>query len=75
METIRISISKSDMIKLGIKKTDLTFLELKIILENEIAKDNLSKCVALAEKYGLSTMSIDEINDEIKAVRDAKNHS
>ncbi|UJP66827.1 hypothetical protein [Mongoliitalea daihaiensis] len=75
METIRISISKSDMIKLGIKKTDLTFLELKIILENEIAKDNLSKCVALAEKYGLSSMSIDEINDEVKAVRDAKNHS
>jgi len=27
-----------------------------------------------AEKYGLSSMTLNEINEEIKSVRNAKNH-
>jgi hypothetical protein len=32
-------------------------------------KDIINSCVNLAEKYGLSTMTMDEINEEVKAVR------
>ncbi len=35
--------------------------------------ENLNKSVHLAEKYGLSSMSMDEITEEVKAVRNAKN--
>jgi hypothetical protein len=29
----------------------------------------LNKCLELAEKYGLSKMTMDEISEEVKAVR------
>jgi hypothetical protein len=33
------------------------------------------ECNEIAEQVGLSKMTMDEINAEIQAVRDAKNHS
>lgn len=32
-------------------------------------RQNLTKCVELASKYGLSKMTIDEISKEVKGVR------
>jgi hypothetical protein len=37
-------------------------------------RQNLNKCLELAEKHGLSSMTMEEINEEVKAVRNAKNH-
>jgi fructosamine-3-kinase len=40
------------------------------------ARQNLLKAVELAEKYGLSTMTMDDITKEVRAVRDnAKDNS
>jgi len=41
----------------------------------KITKQTLEKSVKLANKYGLSKMTMEEIDDEIKAHRNAKNNS
>ncbi len=38
-------------------------------------RQNLDKCIELAEKHGLSTMTMEEINEEVKAVRNAKSRN
>ena len=40
--------------------------------EKERIKQNLDKCVELADKYGLSKLTMDEITAEVKAVRAGK---
>jgi hypothetical protein len=73
MITLNVSISDLEYNKFGLKNKQLAFSELVDIVSRELAKQNLDKCVELAEKYGLSTMTLDEINEEIKAARkDAK---
>ncbi|MFY8190804.1 MAG: hypothetical protein ACOVK9_07545 [Bacteroidia bacterium] len=74
MKTINISISDNEIIKFGLKSEKLSFSDLVKIIRNEIMNDNLLKSIELAEKYGLSNISLDEINQEVKRVRlDAKN--
>lgn len=73
MRTLNISISELELDKFGIKKDSLTFSEFLDLISRELMKENLSKCLELAERYGLSTMTMDEINQEVKAVRNAKN--
>ena len=59
--------------KFGIKNNQLTFSDFVDIVSRELVVQNLNKCVELVEKHGLSTMTLDEINEEIKAARsDAK---
>jgi hypothetical protein len=43
-------------------------------VNKEITKQTLNKCIQLADKYKLSKMSMDDINDEIKAVRNAQSN-
>jgi hypothetical protein len=45
------------------------------LINLEYARKALLECNEIAEKVGLSKMTMDEINAEIKAVRDAKAHS
>ena len=72
MRTLNISISDLEYDKFGLKGDKLSFTELVDIISNELAKQTLSECVDLAEQYGLSKMTMDEISQEVKAVRDAK---
>jgi len=58
---------------LGIKNENITFTEFIELVRREVMRNNLNNCLALAEKYGLSSMTINEINEEIKLVRNAKN--
>ena len=51
----------------------MTFTELTELVRREVMRNNLNNCSALAEKYGLSSMTMNEINEEIKSVRNAKN--
>ena len=69
MKTLRVSISDFDYDRFGLKNDTLTFSDFIDIVSRELAKQNLDKCVALAEKYGLSKMTMDEINEQVKAVR------
>ncbi len=73
MRTLNISISDIEFNKFGIKRDNLTFTEFVELISRELMRQNLNKCVELAERYGLSSMTMDEINEEVKAVRSAKN--
>jgi hypothetical protein len=75
MKTISVSISDLEYNQFGIKNDKLSFTEFVDLVNREISKQALDKSVQLAEKYKLSKMTMDEISDEVKAVRDAKgNH-
>lgn len=69
MRTLNISISDSEFNKLGLKQDELTFNDLIRHVRKELMRENLNKCVELATKYGLSEMTMDEISEEVKAVR------
>lgn len=69
MRTINISISDLEFNKFGLKSDKLSFSELVDIISKELSKQTLEECVELAEKYGLSKMTMDEITQEVKAVR------
>lgn len=72
MKTLNIPISDTEYNKLGFKNENLSFAELVELIKRELMRQNLNKCVELSEKYGLSSMTMDEINEEVKAVRNAK---
>lgn len=74
MKTLSISISDFEYNQFGLSNDKLSFSELVDIVNKEITKQALNKCVKLAERYKLSKMTMDEISDEVKAVRNAKSH-
>ena len=73
MRTLNVSISDMEFNNLGIKNENITFTEFIELVRREVIRNNLNNCLALAEKVGLSSMTINEINEEIKLVRNAKN--
>lgn len=74
MKTLSISISDLEYNQLGINKDKLSFSEFVDIVNKETTKQALNNCVKLAERYELSRMTMDEISDEVKAVRNAKGY-
>jgi predicted CopG family antitoxin len=76
MKTLTISVSDLELNKFGIKKEQLSFSEFVDIVSKELVRQNLSKSIELAEKYGLSKLSMEDITKDVKAVRgNAKKHS
>ncbi len=76
MRTLNVTISEIEYNKLGLKQDKLTFTDLVDIVSKELTRQNLTKCLELADKYGLSKMTMDEITSEVKAVRkNAKNRN
>lgn len=75
MRTVNIQISDFEFNQLGLENKTLSFSELVDIIGKKITKQTLEKSVSLASKHGLSKMTMDEINDEIKEYRNAKNNS
>ena len=76
MRTLNISISELELDKFGIKKDKIAFSEFVDLVSKELTRQTLNKCIELAEKYGLSNMTMDEITKEVKAVRkNAKNRN
>jgi hypothetical protein len=74
MKTISISISDLEYNQYGLKNDKLSFTEFVDIINKEITKQALNKCLQLAMKYKLSKMTMEEITKEVKAVRNAKNN-
>ena len=74
MKTISVSISDLEYNQFGINKDKFSFTEFVDIVNKEITKQTLNRCIQLSEKYKLSKMSMDEIDDEVKAVRNAKSN-
>ena len=75
MKSVNIQLSDFEFNQLGLDKNTLSLSELIEIIGKKITKQTLEKSVKLAEKYGLSKMTLEEIDDEIKAHRNAKNNS
>ncbi|RAJ23001.1 hypothetical protein LX77_02160 [Gelidibacter algens] len=75
MKSVNVEISDFEFNQLGLNKTTLSFSELMEIIGKKITKQTLEKSVQLANKYGLSKMTMEEIDDEIKAHKNAENNS
>ena len=76
MRTLNIAISDIEYSKFGIKSDNLNFTDFIDLVSKELTRQNLNKCLELADKYGLSKMTMDEITNEVKAVRsNAKNRN
>lgn len=76
MRTLNVSISDIEYNKFGLKEDKLNFTDFIDLVSKELTRQNLNKCVELADKYGISKMTMDEITNEVKAVRsNAKNRN
>jgi hypothetical protein len=76
MRILNVSISDIEYSKFGIKNDNLSFTDFIDLVSKELTRQNLNKCIELSEKYGLSSMTMDEITNEVKAVRkDAKSNN
>jgi hypothetical protein len=75
MRTIQIKISETDFKRYKLDEQELKFTDLVEKISLEYAKKALLECNEIAQQVGLSDMTMEEINAEIKAVRDAKGHS
>lgn len=69
MRTLNIAISDTEFNNFGLQKENLNFSDFLKIVQKGVMRQNLEKCIELADKYGLSDMTMDEISDEVKAVR------
>ena len=68
MRTLNVSISDIEYNKFGLKEDKLNFTDFIDLVSKELTRQNLNKCVELADKYGISKMTMDEITNEVKAV-------
>jgi len=75
MQTLQVKISNTDFQKYNFENKEIKFTDLVDLISREYARKALLECNEIAEKEGLSTMTMDEINDEINEVRNAKTHS
>jgi hypothetical protein len=76
MRTLSIAISDLEFNKFGIKSDKLNFSEFVDLVSKELTRQNLDKSIELAEKHGLSKLTMEDITKEVKAVRkNAKNNS
>jgi hypothetical protein len=75
MKSVNIQISGFEFNQLGLERNTLSFSELVDIIEKRITKQTLERSIQLASKYGISKMTMKEIDDKVKAYRDAKNNS
>ena len=72
MRTVQIKISETDFQKYNFGIGEVKFTDLVEMISREYARKALLECTEIAEQTGISKMTMDEINAEIKAVRDAK---
>lgn len=69
MITLKISLSEEEYNKLGLRSDQISLSEFKKILTQALARERLDLSAALAERHGLSGMTMDDINKEVKASR------
>ncbi|MCL2511203.1 MAG: hypothetical protein FWF09_04045 [Bacteroidales bacterium] len=69
MRTLSVAISDVEYRKFGISSERLNFTDFIEVIRKELTRENLNRTIELAEKYGLSSMTMEEITNEVKAVR------
>ncbi len=75
MRTLTIEINDIDYSKLGLNAGPLSFNDLKEKISIEYAKEALLKCNQIAKETGLASLTLEEINSEIKELRNEKNRT
>ena len=77
MGILQVSVTAQDLKKFGLDKSKISFEELLDKISSELARQALYNCQDIAERVGLSRMTLEEINAEVKAVRSrtAEHHS
>ncbi|GHT46407.1 hypothetical protein FACS189440_04350 [Bacteroidia bacterium] len=73
MRTINVQISDVEYNAFGLSKDKFFFSEIAELIERQIARQALNRSVELAEKYNFSSISMEEISEEVHAVRRCKN--
>jgi hypothetical protein len=73
MKLLNVPIDEFEYAKLGLTSDTISFRDLKEKLSIGYAKEALIQCNDIAERTGLSQLTLDDINAEINAVRNAKN--
>ena len=74
MKTLNIGISDVEYNKFGITGNVLPFSDFIDIVSKELFRKNIEASISAAEKYGLSSMSMEDISTEVQAFRNnAKN--
>lgn len=75
MRIIQLKVSETDFQKYNFGSMEIKFSDLEELISREYARKAVLECNKIAEEAGLSKMTIEEINAEIKATRDAKVNS
>lgn len=75
MKKISVSISDRDYRQYGFNSEELSFNELLDLINIELKKQILDMSIQYSERFGLSDMTMDDISDEVKALRSAKDNS
>ena len=72
MKTIQIKVSESDFEKYNLEnQQEIKFTDLVDKISLEYARKALLECNTIAAEVGLSETTLEDIDAEIKAVRDA----
>ena len=69
MGILQVSVSEQDLKKFVLDKSQISFEELLDKISTELARQALYSCQDIAERVGLSRITLEEINAEVKAVR------
>jgi hypothetical protein len=69
MKTINVQISDTEYDAFGFSKDRLPFSEVVDLIERQISLQALKRSVELSEQYHLASMTMDEISEEVNAVR------
>ena len=69
MKTLNIAISDVEYSKFGITSNILSFSDFVDLVSKELMRENLKTTIAAADKYGISSMSMEDITTEVQAVR------
>jgi hypothetical protein len=69
MRTISVQLSDVEYSAFGLSKNNFFFSEIADLIERQAACQALRRSVEMAEQNGLSSMTMNEINAEINAVR------
>ena len=72
MRTISVQMSEVEYSAYGLPKNNFYFSEIVDLIERQVARQALLRSVEMAEQNNFSSMSMNEINAEIKAVRQCK---
>lgn len=75
MRTLQVKVSETDYRNYKFESDEIQFKDLVDAISRESARKALRECNEIAEKVGLSSMTLDEINAEITGVRNAKANS